>query len=152
MQWNIVLSLFFVPYILLEVPSNVLLKRCARPSIYMGVLVTTWGIIMTMHGVVTNYAGLLALRILLGVFEAGFFPGAVYLCVSANTSPSDVPELTTADLLVHAARSRRPHLLVLLLQRPFGGFFWHGCRRDCADGRRWWLRGLALDIFDRGKN
>lgn len=83
MQWNIVLSLFFVPYILFEVPSNVFLKRCARPSIYMGVLVTTWGIIMTMHGVVTNYAGLLALRILLGVFEAGFFPGAVYLCVSA---------------------------------------------------------------------
>lgn len=37
---------------------------------------------MTMHGVVTNYAGLLALRILLGLFEAGFFPGAVYLCVS----------------------------------------------------------------------
>ena len=35
---------------------------------------------MTMHGVVTNYAGLLALRILLGVFEAGFFPGAVFLC------------------------------------------------------------------------
>ncbi|CRJ81834.1 hypothetical protein BN1708_001983 [Verticillium longisporum] len=44
-QWNIVLSLFFVPYILLE-----------------------------------NFGGLLALRMLLGVFEAGFFPGAVYLC------------------------------------------------------------------------
>jgi sugar phosphate permease len=79
-QWNIVLSLFFVPYILLEVPSNILLKRFERPSLYMGTLVTTWGIIMTMHGVVTNYAGLLALRILLGVFEAGFFPGAVFLC------------------------------------------------------------------------
>jgi MFS family permease len=75
-----VLSLFFVPYILLEVPSNILLKRFERPSLYMGTLVTTWGVIMTMHGVVTNYAGLLALRILLGVFEAGFFPGAVFLC------------------------------------------------------------------------
>jgi hypothetical protein len=57
-----VLSLFFVPYILLEVPSNILLKRFERPSLYMGMLVTTWGVIMTMHGVVTNYAGLLALR------------------------------------------------------------------------------------------
>ena len=61
-QWNIVLSLFFVPYILLEVPSNILLKRFERPSLYMGMLVTTWGVIMTMHGVVTNYAGLLSLR------------------------------------------------------------------------------------------
>ncbi|EGY20131.1 hypothetical protein VD0004_g410 [Verticillium dahliae] len=79
-QWNIVLSLFFVPYILLEVPSNVLLKRFKRPSLYMGILVTTWGVIMTLHGVVQNFGGLLALRMLLGVFEAGFFPGAVYLC------------------------------------------------------------------------
>lgn len=86
-QWNIVLSLFFVPYILLEVPSNALLKRLNRPSVYMGILVTSWGVIMTMHGVVQNWATLLALRILLGVFEAGFFPGAVYLCVRLDNSP-----------------------------------------------------------------
>lgn len=34
---------------------------------------------MTFTGVVTNFAGLLVTRILLGVAEAGFFPGAVYL-------------------------------------------------------------------------
>lgn len=79
-QWNIVLSLFFIPYVLLEVPSNILLKRFARPSIYMGILITSWGIIMTLHGVVQNFGGLLAVRIFLGVFEAGFFPGAIYLC------------------------------------------------------------------------
>lgn len=79
-QWNVALSLFFVPYVLLEIPSNILLKKLDRPSVYMGALVTTWGVIMTLHGVVSNFGGLLALRILLGVFEAGFFPGAVYLC------------------------------------------------------------------------
>lgn len=79
-QWNTILSLFFVPYILLEVPSNILLKRFKRPSVYIGILVTTWGVIMTLHGVVNNFGGLLALRMLLGVFEAGFFPGAIYLC------------------------------------------------------------------------
>lgn len=79
-QWNIVLSLFFVPYILLEVPSNIALKRFNRPSVYIGILVTTWGVIMTLHGIVQNFGGLLALRLLLGVFEAGFFPGAAYLC------------------------------------------------------------------------
>lgn len=79
-EWNIVLSLFFVPYILLEIPSNVLLKKFDRPSVYIGILVTIWGIIMTLHGVVNNFAGLLTVRLLLGVFEAGFYPGAVYLC------------------------------------------------------------------------
>lgn len=59
------------------VPSNVVLKKFMRPSIYLGILVTTWGVIMTLHGVVQNFGGLLAVRLLLGVFEAGFFPGAV---------------------------------------------------------------------------
>jgi sugar phosphate permease len=68
-QWNIVLSVFFVPYILLEVPSNILLKKFKRPSYYLGILIVCWGIVMTMMGVVKNFAGLLATRILLGVFE-----------------------------------------------------------------------------------
>jgi MFS family permease len=68
-EWNIVLSVFFVPYILLEVPSNMLLKRFKRPSVYLGILIVAWGIIMTCMGVVKNFAGLLVTRILLGVFE-----------------------------------------------------------------------------------
>lgn len=53
----------------------------------MGILATGWGVMMTLHGVVNNYAGILVLRVLLGVFEAGFFPGAVYLTVSPMQSP-----------------------------------------------------------------
>ncbi|KAJ6015407.1 hypothetical protein N7540_009998 [Penicillium herquei] len=79
-QYNIALSLFFIPYVLLEVPSNMLLKKFARPSVYLGILIICWGIIMTLTGVVQNFGGLVAVRILLGTFEAGFFPGAVYLC------------------------------------------------------------------------
>ncbi|KAJ6066430.1 hypothetical protein N7499_001393 [Penicillium canescens] len=98
-QYNIALSLFFIPYVLLgeskpgtflstdlqanlepEVPSNILLKTFTRPSHYLGILTVSWGIIMTLTGVVQNFGGLLAVRILLGIFEAGFFPGAVYLC------------------------------------------------------------------------
>ncbi|KAL3473593.1 major facilitator superfamily domain-containing protein [Aspergillus californicus] len=80
LQWNIVLSIFFIPYILLEVPSNMLLKNFSRPSVYLGILITCWGIIMTFTGLVQNFAGLMVTRIMLGIFEAGFFPGAVYLC------------------------------------------------------------------------
>lgn len=79
-QYNICNSIFFVPYVLLEVPSNVLLKKFSRPSVYLGILVTSWGIVMTCHGFVKNFPGLLILRLILGSLEAGFYPGAVYLC------------------------------------------------------------------------
>ncbi|KAL6228892.1 hypothetical protein BDW75DRAFT_235594 [Aspergillus navahoensis] len=79
-QYNVALSLFFIPYVLLEVPSNVLLKRFTRPSVYLGTLIVSWGIIMTLTGVVRNFGGLVTMRVLLGIFEAGFFPGSVYLC------------------------------------------------------------------------
>lgn len=72
-------SIFFIPYILLEVPSNAVLKRFKRPSVYLGILVVSWGIVMTLTGVVTNFGGLVATRVVLGIAEAGFFPGAVYL-------------------------------------------------------------------------
>lgn len=79
-QYNIALSLFFVPYILFEIPSNILLKRFSKPSIYLGSLVMSWGVIMMCHGFVKNFAGLMVVRMMLGVLEAGFYPGAVYLC------------------------------------------------------------------------
>lgn len=59
-----------------------ILKKFTRPSTYLGILVVSWGLIMTMTGLVHNFAGLMVCRILLGVAEAGFFPGAVYLIVS----------------------------------------------------------------------
>ncbi|KAK3633298.1 hypothetical protein LTR56_015866 [Elasticomyces elasticus] len=79
LQYNIAVSVFFVPYILLEVPSNVLLKRFKRPSTYLGMLVISWGIVMTGTGFVKNFNGLVACRLILAACEAGFFPGAVYL-------------------------------------------------------------------------
>ncbi|CCF46220.1 major facilitator superfamily transporter [Colletotrichum higginsianum] len=78
-QYNTVLSIFFVPYVLFEVPSNIVLKKFKRPSHYLGGLTLAWGIVMTCTGLVRNFAGLMVTRVLLGIFEAGFFPGAIYL-------------------------------------------------------------------------
>lgn len=65
--------------VICTVPSNVILKKFKRPSTYIGILVVSWGIVMTFTGIVKNFAGLMVCRVLLGVAEAGFFPGAVYL-------------------------------------------------------------------------
>ncbi|KAJ8110811.1 hypothetical protein OPT61_g6440 [Boeremia exigua] len=78
-DYNLANMLFFVPYILLEVPANTILMRFKRPSQWIGFIVTSWGIVMTCTGFVKNFPGLLACRLILGVFEAGFFPGAVFL-------------------------------------------------------------------------
>ncbi|KAJ5321854.1 MFS general substrate transporter [Penicillium brevicompactum] len=77
MQYNIALSIFFIPYVLAEVPSNILLNRLKRPSQYLGFLIFCWGVIMLCTGFVQNFAGLVVIRFLLGLFEAGFLPGAV---------------------------------------------------------------------------
>ncbi|CAG8405376.1 unnamed protein product [Penicillium salamii] len=76
-QYNIALSIFFIPYVLAEVPSNIILNRLRRPSQYLGFLIFCWGVIMLCTGFVQNFAGLVVIRFLLGLFEAGFLPGAV---------------------------------------------------------------------------
>ncbi|KAI1880328.1 hypothetical protein JX265_001949 [Neoarthrinium moseri] len=77
-QYNIASTIFFVPYIIFEIPSNIVIKKI-RPSIWLSALMLAWGVVMTCMGVVQNFSGLAACRVLLGVFEAGFFPGAAFL-------------------------------------------------------------------------
>ncbi|KAJ0118222.1 nicotinamide mononucleotide permease [Diaporthe amygdali] len=79
-QYNVSLAIFFFPYILFMLPSNILLKRFRRPSLYIGTLISVWGAVMTCTGLVNTFSQLVAVRSLLGLFEAGFFPGAVYIC------------------------------------------------------------------------
>ncbi|RGP78857.1 hypothetical protein FLONG3_3056 [Fusarium longipes] len=80
-QYNIATTIFFVPYIIFEVPSNIILKK-VRASIWLSFLVLSWGIVMTCMGVVKDFHGLVACRVVLGIFEAGFFPGAVFIVSS----------------------------------------------------------------------
>ena len=69
-QYNIALMIFFFPYALFEVPSNVLLKRL-RPSIWFPIITILVGICMMSQGLVHSYPGLLLARFFLGVTEAG---------------------------------------------------------------------------------
>ena len=52
-----------------EVPSNAILNMFERPSLFMGGIVTAWGLVMTCHGFVHNFQELCGVRILLGLFE-----------------------------------------------------------------------------------
>lgn len=79
-RYNVAVALFFVPYVLMEFPSNILLKYFS-PSKWISRIMVSWGIITVCTAAVTTYGGLLAVRIFLGLAEAGFFPGVMmYLC------------------------------------------------------------------------
>ncbi|GAB7361284.1 hypothetical protein MBLNU230_g1344t1 [Neophaeotheca triangularis] len=79
-QFQTAVSLLFVTYLLFEVPSNWILKGYVRPSRWIAFITVSWGIIATLTGVVQDYAGLIACRLLLGMAESGLFPGcAIYL-------------------------------------------------------------------------
>jgi hypothetical protein len=59
------------------VPSNIVLKFL-RPSIWISILCFSWGLVMTLMGLVSTYQGLVIARVFLGVTEAGFFPAATF--------------------------------------------------------------------------
>lgn len=76
-MYNAVLSIFFVSYALFEPITNVMLKRF-RPSIFVPIIIISWGLCMTFMGLVENWSGLMAARFFLGAAEAGLFPGISY--------------------------------------------------------------------------
>lgn len=69
-------GIFFVGYFLFEVPSNMMMHRIGARVWIMRILVT-WGIVAALTAVAQNATELYILRFLLGVAEAGFFPGII---------------------------------------------------------------------------
>ncbi|EFW99572.1 major facilitator superfamily transporter [Grosmannia clavigera kw1407] len=76
-QYTIALMVFLIAYALFEVPSNYLLKRL-HPSRWIAFLMVSWGAITMGLSGAHSYAAVTVVRLLLGVFEAGLFPGLVY--------------------------------------------------------------------------
>lgn len=75
-KFNIALTIFYVPYICVDVPSNWLVKRF-KAGFYLPLLIVSWGIVSTCIGFVKSYGGLLAARFFLGLCEGGLLGGMV---------------------------------------------------------------------------
>ncbi|KXN73692.1 MFS general substrate transporter [Conidiobolus coronatus NRRL 28638] len=71
------LSIFFVGYVIFEVPSNLILKK-ATPARWIARIMVSWGIFTMCLAAAKNFAGLMAGRFFLGAAEAGLFPGLVF--------------------------------------------------------------------------
>ena len=62
-------SIFYIGYVFFELPSNIVLKKLGAP-LWLGILTLVFGVTTLGIGFAKNYATLLALRVLMGVFEA----------------------------------------------------------------------------------
>lgn len=78
-QYSTCLSILYVGYILMQVPSNIFINRIKRPSIYLGCIMTLWGLISTLSGIAKNFADMVVIRFFLGFVEAAFLPGALMI-------------------------------------------------------------------------
>lgn len=77
-EYQTCISILFVGYIVMQIPANMILNKLGKPSLFISVIMTVWGIISTCTGAVQSYAGLVVVRFLLGWVEAGFFGSCLY--------------------------------------------------------------------------
>lgn len=75
-KYNISLTVFYILYVLIDIPSNWLLKVVGGGK-YLPLLALAWGIVGTCMGFVKSYGGLITCRLLLGACEGGMFGGII---------------------------------------------------------------------------
>ncbi|KPM45736.1 hypothetical protein AK830_g759 [Neonectria ditissima] len=88
-QYNTALMMFYIGYIITQIPSNMIIGK-VRPSYYICLVTSLWGIVSMSQGFAKNYSQLYALRFVLGLVEAPFLP-AVFVIMSCWYKRSELP-------------------------------------------------------------
>ncbi|KAH7906339.1 major facilitator superfamily domain-containing protein [Hygrophoropsis aurantiaca] len=78
-QYDTVVAILYASYCPAQIPSNMILGYINRPSLYIGACVVAWGLTSALTGITTNFAGIIACRVFIGLPEAAFYPGSMYL-------------------------------------------------------------------------
>lgn len=95
-QYATCLSILYVGYILMQVPSNMFINRIQRPSLYIACAMLLWGLISTLSGIANNFTAMVVIRFFLGFIEAAFLPGALLILSKWYTRR----ELTTRNAVL----------------------------------------------------
>lgn len=77
-QYLTALSILFVGYLLMQIPSNLFLNKIGKPAIYLPTVMILWGVISAATAGAQSYGGLIAIRFFLGFVEAAYFPGCLF--------------------------------------------------------------------------
>ena len=117
-RYNIVVLIFFITYVLFQPPATVLTRKIG-PRIFLSTITLLWGSVMIAFGFVKHWSALAGLRVLLGVLEAGFFPGCVYL-MSTWYSRYDVHKRYSVFYLIGCFASAASGILAFGLMQMNG--------------------------------
>ncbi|KAK0469863.1 major facilitator superfamily domain-containing protein [Desarmillaria tabescens] len=85
LDYSIILSVLYATYCPAQIPSNMAINYVKRPSLYISGCVVLWGLISTLTGATHSFRGILACRLFLGIPEAAFYPGTMYMLSSWYT-------------------------------------------------------------------
>ncbi len=77
-------SILFVGYLLMQVPSNLFLNKIGKPAIYLPTCMVIWGTISALTAACQNYGGLIACRFMLGFIEAAYFVSQCHMLEDAE--------------------------------------------------------------------
>ncbi|KAM0718040.1 hypothetical protein Q7P37_006372 [Cladosporium fusiforme] len=77
-QYQTGLSILFVGYVLMQVPSNAVMNHVGRPSLYLGFFTAAWGLVSLLTSQVKSFGSIVACRFILGIVEAPFFAGVLF--------------------------------------------------------------------------
>lgn len=87
MRYSTITLAFFPTYIVFELPATVLI-RWIGPRLFLSSITMTWAATMIGFGFTDNWKVLGGLRAVLGLLEAGFFPGCLYFLRQVSTPDS----------------------------------------------------------------
>ncbi len=76
-QYTNAAAIFFLGYTVAEVPANLAMTKVPA-GLWIGCLMMIWGSLAAAMAAIRTYTHLLVVRTILGLFEGGFFPGAVF--------------------------------------------------------------------------
>ncbi|KAF6808785.1 hypothetical protein CPLU01_15618 [Colletotrichum plurivorum] len=88
-EYNTCLLMFYVGYCITQVPSNLIIGK-VRPSYYICLITSLWGVLSMCQGFTTNFSELAAVRFILGLVEAPFLP-AVFVLMSCWYTRRELP-------------------------------------------------------------
>ncbi|RUP42854.1 major facilitator superfamily domain-containing protein [Jimgerdemannia flammicorona] len=132
-QNNLGLALFYVAYIICELPSNLIMTRI-NPGLWIARIMTTWGVVTACMATIHSDWSFYLLRVLLGALEAGFWPG-MGTCTLAGV-PSEISSRIGS------------YYLAAPLSGAFGGLISAGIQLMDTDGGLLFLfSGLISIIF-----
>lgn len=156
-DFNLATSIFFVGYLLMQLPSNMLLTR-VRPGLYLSIAMTLWGVVSTCNAAAHTFGQLVVVRFFLGFVE-------VSVAQASKTSLRWCRALSKAvrllgavlpgshfpyEFVVYTSRADASNGLVLY-RECLGQHVWRSTR--CSDpgkfGRRHGLGWMAVALHYR---